>query len=667
MGEGGGGGGCRVDCLPRIPTFPRKGGKELPAGLLFRLKVIFWAIANSILNGEYWEDAEMNYGITGKTLRVNLSNGSIKEENLSAKYLLQYIGGDGLGSKILYDEVPSGIGALDPENCLIFAAGPLTGTKAQSACMHSIITKSPITGFTVINSHANGFWGPRLKFSGFDAIVFEGKASTPVYLNLSNGKAEIKDASYLWGLGAWATDERIHKELGIKSLSIDTIGEAGENLVRIACIVSDKYHLAARGGVGAVMGSKNLKAVVVHGDEKLTLADPERFQEIVERWRKANKESDGGKLRGQFGTAGSLELFHSFGDLPVRNFTTGVFPEYSKLTGQDIVEKYFYKHETCWSCSLAHNKKLKFETPTGIEVREMPEYECLAAWGSNIGSSDVFGATLCTDACDDHGLDSLETSTAISMVMECIDKGILSKEDLGGINLQFGNWEAALEMIHQIAKKEGFGAVLAEGAKRAAERIGNGAENFVAHVKGMSIPMHDFRGLWGYALQYAIGSAGPSHEGGPSRLEMVGELKRMSIEGKAKAVIEGQQSRFFYNNVGLCWFGATGVSLDLIIQALNAAVGEKFSVDEIKRISSRCANLRRAFNIRHGLTPEDDTFSPRLLEPPPDGPSKGSIVQIKPMVREYYQRMGWDEKTGKPLMTTLRALGLEDVISDLWR
>lgn len=608
----------------------------------------------------------MSCGIRGKTLRVNLSNGSIKEEELSAKLLSQYIGGDGLGTKILYDEVPPGVGALDPDNRLIFATGPLVGTRTQSACMHSVITKSPITDYTIVNSHANGFWGPRLKFSGFDGIVFEGAAPTPVYLYISNGKAEIRGANHLWGLGAWATDDQIRRELGIKSLSIDAIGEAGENLVRIACIVSDKYHIAARGGTGAVMGSKKLKAVVVHGGENLALANSESFNELAKKWRKVNEDSDGGQIRAQFGTAGSLEVFHSFGDLPIRNFTTGVFPEYQKLTGQNILAKYFYKHETCWSCSLAHNKKIKFKTSIGEEIHEMPEYECLAAWGTNIGSSDVIGATYCTDACDDHGLDSLEASSAISMVMECVDKDILSKEDFGEIDLRFGNWEAALEMIHKIAKKEGFGKLLGEGAKKAAEKIGNGAENFVPHVKGMSIPMHDFRGLWGYALQYAVGSAGPSHEGGPSRLEMTGELKRMSIERKANAVIEGQKIRFFYNNIGVCWFGTTGVTLELIVQTLNAAVGEKFSIEKMKEISLRCANLRRAFNIRHGLRPEDDTLSPRLLEPPPDGPSKGSIVLIKPMVSEYYQLMGWDEKTGKPLIKTLKNLGLEDVISHLW-
>lgn len=608
----------------------------------------------------------MDCGITGKTLRVNLSNGEVREEDLSKQYLLQYLGGDGLGVKILYDEVPSGIGALDPENRLIFATGPLTGTTAQSACMHSVITKSPTTDFTIINAHANGFWGPRLKFAGFDGIVFEGKAARPVYLYIHDGKVEIRDASHLWGLGVAATDEKIREEIARSFLSIDAIGAAGENLTRMACITSDKYHIAARGGVGAVMGSKNLKAVVVSGSPGLNLADPELFKETAKKWRKLNMENGATRVRSQFSTSGAVELFHSFGDLPTRNFSTGVFSEFHKLTGQDVVRNYLHKHFTCWACSIAHNKTIKFETPEGTEFHEMPEYECLAAWGSNIGNSDVRGAARCTTACDDHGMDSLETSTAVSLAMECVEKGILTKEELGGVDLRFGNWEAALEMIHMIAGRQGFGDVLAEGAKRAAERIGNGAEQLAVHVKGMSIPMHDFRGLWGYALQYAVGSAGPSHEGGPSRLEMAGELKRMSTEGKAKAVIAGQATRFFCNNVGVCWFGTVGVPLDLLIQALNAAVGGEFSVDEIKRISLRCTNLRRAFNIRHGLVPEDDTLSPRLLEAPPDGGSKGSVVQIKPMVREYYQRMGWDEKTGKPRIGTLRALGLENVIPELW-
>ncbi len=605
-------------------------------------------------------------GIMGKILRVDLSEKTFRVEDYPGKYLKDYLGADGLGSKIVYDEVPPGVGALDPENRLVVAAGPLCGTSAQSACNHSIITKSPITEFTMITSHSNGNFGPRLKFSGYDALIIQGASDYPVMLYINDGSPEFLDASDLWGKGAWESNDRITQRLGDPKISADCIGPAGENLVRIACVVSDKYHVAGRGGIGAVMGSKKLKAIAVKGTQKIPIADEGRFAEKSKAWRKMNMENSGAQARAKFGTAAGLGLFYEVGDLPIKNFTTGILPGYEKLRGEEIIEKYFFKHESCFSCSLAHNKKLKIKVGEEDEILEMPEYECLAAWGSNIGSTDVLGAVKCSDACDDNGMDALEASTAISMAMECVDKGLLKAKDLDGIDLRFGNWEAALQMIHKMARKEGFGKILAEGGLRAAEWIGQGAENFVAHVKGMSIPMHDFRALWGYALQYAVGSSGPSHEGGPSRQEISGELDRFSAEKKGKAVMEGQKVRCFFNNIGICWFGTVGVPLEVIVDTLSAVLGYDLSVDQVKKISMRCVNLRRAFNLRHGLKPEDDTLSPRLLEPPPDGGAKGSKINIKAMVRDYYRCMGWDEKTGKPYRGILKELGLEEVIKDIW-
>lgn len=497
-------------------------------------------------------------GIMGKTLRVDLSDKTFKVEELSKKYLKDYLGGDGLGSKILYDEVTPGVGALEPDNRLIIAAGPLCGTPAQSACNHSIITKSPTTGFTNITSRCNGHFGPRLKFSGYDGLIIEGASDKPVLLFINDESPQIIEASDIWGKGVRESHDVIVKRFGDAKISIDCIGPAGENQVRIACVVSDKNHIAARGGVGAVMGSKKLKAIAVCGKQKIPISDEDRFKEKSKLWRKMNMESPAALARAKYGTAAALGLFYEVGDLPIRNFTTGVLLEYENLKGEEIIEKYFYKHETCFSCTLAHNKKLKIKIGDADEIVEMPEYECLAAWGSNIGSTDVVGTVRCTDACGDNGIDSLEASSAISMAMECVDKGLITINDLDGIDLRFGNWGAALQMINKIAKKEGFGKILAEGGKRAAEFIGQGAENFVAHVKGMSIPMHDFRALWGYALQYAVGSSGPAHEGGPSRQEISGELNRFSVEKKGEAVMEGQKVRCFFNNIGVCWFGSVG-------------------------------------------------------------------------------------------------------------
>jgi aldehyde:ferredoxin oxidoreductase len=609
----------------------------------------------------------MTGGINGETLRVNLCDKTFVIEEISKKYVKDYLGGDGLGSKILYDEVMPGVDALEPDNRLIVAAGPLCGTHVQSACTHSLITKSPITGFTIITSRCNGYFGPRLKFSGYDALVIEGASSNPVILFIDDGIPRFIDASDTWGKGVRESCHLITKRLGKTEISIDCIGPAGENQVPIACVVSDNQHVAARGGVGAVMGSKKLKAIAVCGTKKVIISDKDRFSENSKLWRKMNMESPSAQVRAKYGTAGSLGLTYGVGDLPIRNFTTGILAGYEKLTGEYIIDKHFYKHETCFSCTLAHNKKIKIRVENHDEIFELPEYECLAAWGSNIGSTDLIGVVRCTDACDDNGIDSLEASTAISMVMECVEKGLLKANDLDGIELKFGNWESALQMIHKIAKKDGFGKILAEGGKRAAEFIGHGAENFVAHVKGMSIPMHDFRALWGYALQYAVGSAGPSHEGGPAGREIAGELDRFSVEKKGEAVMEGQKVRCIFNNIGVCHFGTLGVPLEVIVNTLSAALGYDISVEEVKKISMRCVNLRRAFNLRHGLKPEHDTLSARLLEAPPDGAAKGSKIKIKPMVRDYYRCMGWDEKTGKPYRSTLKELGLENVLKDIWK
>ena len=439
----------------------------------------------------------MTGGITGKILRVNLYGHTYAVEDLSERYLKDYLGGDGLGSRILYDEAPPGVGALEPDNRLIVAAGPLCGTRVQAACTHSFITKSPATGFTVITTRSNGYFGPRLKFSGYDALVIEGKSDNPVVLFIDDGIPRFIDASDIWGKKVAESQDIITARLGNSKISVDCIGPAGENQVPIACVVSDKHHVAARGGAGAVMGSKNLKAIAVCGTRDVPIADNARFDEKAKLWRKMNMESSAGQARAKYGTAASLGKYYQIGDLPIRNFTTGVLEGYENLTGEKIIENYFHKHKTCFGCSLAHTKELKFRVGDRDEFAEMPEYECLAAWGSNIGSTDVVGVLRCTAACDDNGIDSLEASTAISMAMECVEKGLLAPNDMDGVELRFGNWKAASEMIDKIARKEGFGRILAEGGKRAAEMIGRGAENFVAHVKGMSIPMHDFRALLG--------------------------------------------------------------------------------------------------------------------------------------------------------------------------
>ena len=604
-------------------------------------------------------------GIMGKILWVDLSQKKIEEKPFPEEYLKRYIGGDGLGARILYDEVPPGVAPLDPEAVLVFSAGPLAGTPVQGGCNYSVIALSPVTGFTIFNGHSNGFLAPKLKRAGYDAIVIKGKAETPVFLWIHNGKVEIRDATALWGKDTWETEDMIKKEVGESKVSCASIGLAGENLVKMAAIVNDRSHLVARGGLGAVMGSKNLKAIAALGSMKVPLAEEDKFMELAREWRRENMTSKAAQNLSKYGTASMLTDIYPIGDYPIKNWTTGVLEDWERLSGQYMVDTMFKRHITCWGCTLAHCKLLELKDGAFAgEECEMPEYEMTAAMGANIGVSDPTVAAKGAEKLDKYGLDGLGTSNVISFLMECYEKGLITKKDVEGLELNFGNYEAAFELIDKIANRRGIGKILADGPVKAAEWIGKGSEKFVVQVKGMPLPMHDHRSRWGYALQYAVGSAGPAHEGGFATFR---DQIPLSVEGQAELVKKAQQWRCFLNTLGICHFGTIGVTRSLILKTLSAATGVTFSLEDSQEIALRLINLRRGFNIRHGLVPEDDTLPYRYLhDPVPDGGAKGSTVPIKPMVHDYYNIMGWDEETGKPYKRTLVELGLEDVAKDLW-
>jgi len=360
-----------------------------------------------------------------------------------------------------------------------------------------------------------------------------------------------------------------------------------------------------------------------------------------------------------------VEKAYSIGDYPIKNWTTGVFEGWEKLDGRYMVDKMLKKHITCWGCTVAHCKLLELKDGAFAgEECEMPEYELTSAMGANIGVSDPTVATKGTEKLDKYGLDGLGTSNVIAFLMECYEKGLITKDDVEGLELRFGNYEAAFELIDKIANREGIGKILADGPVRTADWIGKGSEKFVVQVKGMPLPMHDHRSRWGYALQYAVSSAGPAHESGFATFR---EQPPFSMGAQPALVKTAQQWRCFLNTLGVCHFGAIGVKRDLIPKTLSAATGIAFSLEDSQEIALRLINLRRGFSIRRGLVPEDDTLPYRYVhEPVPDGPAKGSTVPIKPMVYEYYNLMGWDRKTGKPYRRTLVELGLEDVAKDLW-
>jgi aldehyde:ferredoxin oxidoreductase len=606
-------------------------------------------------------------GITGKILRVDLSKATCAEETYQQEYLRKYVGGDGLAARILYDEVHPGVSALDPENRLVISAGPLAGTRVQAACNISVASKSPVTGFTIYNSHSNGFFAPMLKFSGYDAIIVQGKAEALVYLWIHDGQSEIRDAGQLRGKDTSEVPAILKAELREPKLRCMVVGPAGENGVVMASIVNDNCHVNARGGLGMVMGSKNLKAIVVYGRQKLRIADESRFRKLSYLWRTKNMESPTIQRWSRYGTAGDVGFIYQMGDYPIKNWSTGVLEGCERLSGQYMVDNMLKRHTSCWGCSIAHSKliELRYGAFAGIEC-EMPEYEITSAWGANIGVTDPTVVAKANDMCDKYGLDGLGTSNAISFAMECYEKGLITKEDTGGIDLRFGNFEAALQMIDMIAQRQGFGGILAKGTASAAAYIGGGSEKFAVLIKNMPIPMHDYRAAWGAALQYAVGSAGPAHEGSPLQAELSGALPRFSIQGKAKVVKQGQERRCFINTLGVCNFGTINVPMEVITGSVTAATGLTFTPEDACQIAMRIVNLRRAFSIRHGLVPEDDTLPYRLLEAPREGGAKGSRINLKPMVDEYYDIMGWDRKTGKPYRRTLEELDLKDVAKDMW-
>jgi aldehyde:ferredoxin oxidoreductase len=615
-------------------------------------------------------------GYVGKILRVNLTTKEMWEEGLDEALLKKYGGQIGIGVKTMYDEVPPEVKATDPENRLIFVTGPFTGTRVQSPSNFEVISQNPITGchFAVGNSH--GFWGPRLKFAGFDGIVIQGIAEKPVYLWIHDGEYEIRDAARIWGkLDAFETEDFIKKEVREDKASVVTIGPAGEHLCAAAMIENEHGHIAAKGNIGIVMGSKYLKAIAVSGTGKVPVANPDQFKEYAKQWREESFTSALGSVVHALGTAGYLPAVHELGDLPTKNFTTGVFPEFGKLSGDHIRQTFEMKRNPCFGCSLAHCHTMKVtEGPyTGFEGEE-PEYEDFSNLGSNLGIGDPGAVMWLTDYVDRLGLDSNWAGAIVGWAMEAYERGILTKEALGGLELHWGDEKASAELLRKIAYREGIGDTLALGLKKGAEAIGGEeAVAFAVHFKGETQHAHDCRALWGMFLGLCISSGGPVWESlgmdlvPDPDLGVTAPEDRFDPEVKPLSARKTQVKKLFQDTLGVCMFGF--VSMDTTAKAYEALTGWPLTIDEAYAIGERVANMQRAFNVRHGFKPEMDLdVSPRLLEAPPDGGAQGKSIApyLEDMVKEYNRLMDWDWASGRPSRNKLIELGLEDVARDLW-
>jgi aldehyde:ferredoxin oxidoreductase len=604
-------------------------------------------------------------GYNGKLLRVNLSDNTTTTEDIDELLCRRYLGGAGFISYFLWKELAQGVDPLGPGNKLIFALGPVTGIQLPGNGRNCIGAKSPLTG-GIAKSEVGGFWGAELKRAGFDTVIVEGKAERPVYLWIYDGKAEIKDASHLWGKKTKEAQELLRNELGDNKVQIALIGPGGENLVRYACIMNGLNDAAGRGGLGAVMGSKNLKAVCVRGRKAPALSNADGVKGLRE-WMLANMNmSPVGGLHDCGTGGGFMERGVLNGNLPVRNFRDGLFKNAINLDATTIKDTILVGMEGCFACPVRCKKVVQVDEPYPVDpAYGGPEYETLAALGSNCGIADLKATAKGSELCNAYSLDTISTGVTIGFAMECFENGLLTREDTCGIEVKFGNTEAMLQLIELIAKREGFGNLLAEGSARVARSIGEEANKYLAHVKGLEMAMHEPRLKPGLGLGYMVNPHGADHccnmqdtayaaEPGIKKLQPLGILEPVPQDdmGPRKVgLFKLIQCKEILNDcMVMCLF--LPYSILQVTDLISAVTGWSTSPTELLTIAERVLTTARLFNVREGLTSADDTLPERFFQPKTDGYLADKCLNHDIAERAknyYYALMEWDVSTGIPL------------------
>ncbi len=597
-------------------------------------------------------------GWKGEILRVNLTRGTIKREPLDPKLARAYIGGRGLGTRILYDELDPAVDALSQGNKLIMGTGPLTGTNASTGGRYMVITKSPLTG-AIACSNSGGYIGAEIKFCGHDLLIFEGRAKTPVYLWLDNDKAELRPADKVWGKSTHETEDRLKGETH-EEAKICSIGPAGEKLALTACVMNDKHRAAGRSGVGAVMGSKNLKAVVAKGFQSVQVAHPKEFMASCLAVIKKLKESavTGAGLP-KYGTPVLVNVINAHGFLPTRNFQQGQFEGADKLSGETIADRILLKNKGCFACTIACGRVSAVKEGPYTGAGEGPEYESDWALGIATGVSDLPAVTKANYLCNELGMDTIEAGVAVATAMELFERGYIPESVIGRA-LRFGDPDALVWLIGEMGYRRGFGELVAQGGYRVAERYGH-PELFMG-VKKQAFPAYDGRGAQGMALGYATANRGACHlRGYTISVEVFGIPKKMdpfATQGKAEVSKLFQDVTAFVDSTGICLFTTFGIGAEDIHPMLEHATGAGYTLEECLKIGERVWNLERLFNLRAGLSGKDDTLPPRILhEGIPEGPAKGMVGRLQEMLPEYYTLRGWDA-SGVPKKAKLKELAL---------
>ncbi|MDZ7671794.1 MAG: aldehyde ferredoxin oxidoreductase family protein [Halanaerobiales bacterium] len=626
----------------------------------------------------------MNYGYCEQALRINLSTDTIETEKLSSKFLKNYIGGRGLNIRRLYDEVPPDVDPLSEENKLFIGVGPLTGTLFPGAARVNFTAKSPQTNI-LGDSNTGGFFGPELKFAGFDQVIIEGKAKQLSYIYIKDGKAEIKSASHLKGMDVFETQDKIVEELQDKRIQVASIGPAAENGVKYSGIFCNQVRAAARTGMGLVLASKNIKAIAVRGTKELKAFKPNEFKKLIDKMDDEIRNHSEYDIRVRLGTTKLVSSLNKLGCLATKHFQTGYFEDADKVSGEYLEKNYKKKEKGCFSCTIPCSRYFEINKGKHKGLKsEGPEFEGLAGFSSRVGVSNIEDALKAIDLCNRYGMDVISTSEVISFTMELYEKDILSSEEVDGLKPTWGNAKAVLTLIEKIKNREGFGDILADGVLDAAKKIGKGSDKLAMHVKGLEIFQADPRGIKGYGLGVAVATRGGDHlrsepwfefmedaEEGKRRFGHPEAAFRLEYKGKGKVVKFYEERCVLADCLEAC--KNTVVNMEIIsfkeaAQLLNYLTKFTFTEEEIKKSTERIMNIERAYIVREGIRRKDDVLPDRFLnEPLPDecGESAGSVVELEPMLNEYYEARNWNLETGIPKEEKLRELNLDDIADEL--
>ena len=624
----------------------------------------------------------MKYGgYKGRILRVLLNDSEFKSEPLLTDWIHDYIGGDGFAAKLLYEEVPGRTDPLSPENKLLIATGPITGTLWPMSGRTVFVSKAALTGIWG-ESHVGGFLGPELKYAGYDMLVVEGAAEKPVYILIEDDDLQIIDARNLWGMTTNDVTAAIKNRHKDPDIQVAAIGPAGENKVRFSAVIVDNARAAGRTGMGAVLGSKNVKAIAIRGHGSVEVFDHEGFTQLAKKAHQRVRDNPQAQEMGRWGTWILTAVKQEIGELPTYNHRTGVFSGWEKLAADYIRPRYTISDRACFGCSLGC-KKVNYvrDGPFAGTLEEGPEYEGLMAFGSSLGIDDYPTTLKANQVCNRYGMDIISAGATIGFAMEAFENGIIDESDTGGLRLEWGDREMAIRLLEMMGRREGFGDILAEGSAKAAQKIGKGAEKYALHVKGMEISGQDGRTHRSIGLGHATGARGADHL---RSLVVVDQLGYEDIAAerwgadklpeivdpytekyKATAVFESENSYCIRDTLIVCWYSVSWPPIfwmqdfaDML--PLATGVKEFGSVDTLIEIAERQVNLKRLFNAREGISRKDDNLPARFTdEPMPEGPGKGQVVDLESMLNDYYRLRGWDMETGLPTKETIRRLSLE--------